>query len=227
MTLKLNDNVDRPGLSEVQAEGRHHHSMRANRRSIPNTMTNEKIFFTNSRTSAADTRAEFESLFLPHLDAACNLARLLTRNPHDAEDVVQESYLRALRAFSSFRGGASRPWFLTIVRNTSFTWMRDNRSRADHAEYHEELHASGGATPEAEALGQERARALERCVQELPSDFREAIVLREMEELCYQEIAEITGVPRGTVMSRLSRARARLAECLMRCRGTGSCPISS
>jgi RNA polymerase sigma factor (sigma-70 family) len=164
--------------------------------------------------STANTQAEFEKLFLPHLDAAYNLARLLTRNAHDAEDVVQESYLKAWRAFSGFRGEASRPWILTIVRNTSFTWLRDNRARAGHAEYHEELHVSGGATPEAESLGQERARAVERCVQELPADFREAIVLREMEELSYEEIAAITGVPRGTVMSRLSRARARLAECL-------------
>jgi RNA polymerase sigma-70 factor (ECF subfamily) len=164
--------------------------------------------------SAVNTRAEFESLFLPHLDAAYNLARLLTRNAHDAEDVVQESYLRALRAYSSFRGEATRPWLLTIVRNTAFTWLRDNRSRAEHAEFHEELQVSDGATPEAESLGNERARAVERCIQELPSDFREAIVLREMEDLSYQEIAEITGVPRGTVMSRLSRARARLAGCL-------------
>jgi RNA polymerase sigma-70 factor, ECF subfamily len=164
--------------------------------------------------STTNTRAEFEQLFLPHLDAAYNLARLLTRNAHDAEDVVQESYLRAFRAFSSFRGEASRPWLLTIVRNTSFTWLRDNRSRADQAEYHEELHVSGGPTPEDESLGHERARCVQRCVQQLPSDFREAIVLREMEELSYEEIAEITGVPRGTVMSRLSRARARLAECL-------------
>ena len=170
--------------------------------------------------SAANTKAEFEKLFLPHLDAAYNLARLLTRNAQDAEDVVQESYLRAFRAHSSFRGEASRPWILTIVRNTSFTWLRDNRARADHAEYHEGLHISSGATPEAELLGNERARSVERCVQELPSDFREAIVLREMEELSYQEIAEITGVPRGTVMSRLSRARARLAECLKYSAGT-------
>jgi RNA polymerase sigma-70 factor (ECF subfamily) len=163
---------------------------------------------------AAKTRAEFEKLFLPHLDAAYNLARLLTRNAGDAEDVVQESFLKAFRAFPGFRGESTRPWILTIVRNTSFTWLRDNRSRADDTEYHEGLHASDDATPETELLGNERARAVERCIQQLPSDFREAIILREMEDLSYQEIAEITGVPAGTVMSRLSRARARLAECL-------------
>jgi RNA polymerase sigma-70 factor (ECF subfamily) len=157
--------------------------------------------------------SHFEQLFLPHLDAAYNLARLLVRNAQDAEDVVQESYLRALRAFPGFRGEASRPWLLTIVRNTSFTWLRDNRGQ-DRAEYHEELHVSAGPTPEGESLGLERARAVERCVQQLPADFREAIILREMEELSYTEIAEITGVPRGTVMSRLSRARVRLADCL-------------
>ena len=161
-----------------------------------------------------DSRAAFEQLFLQHLDAAYNLARLLTRNAHDAEDVVQESYLKAFRAFPEFRGAAARPWILTIVRNTSFTWLRDNRGRGDGAEYHEELHVSGGPTPEAESLGRERSRALQRCIEHLPSDFREAIVLREMEELSYQEIAEITGVPAGTVMSRLSRGRARLTDCL-------------
>jgi RNA polymerase sigma-70 factor (ECF subfamily) len=165
--------------------------------------------------------AEFEKLFLPHLDAAYNLARLILRNTYDAEDVVQESYLRALRAFPTFRGETGRPWFLTIVRNTSFTWLRDNRGRADHAEYREELHASAEPSPEGASLGRERARGVERCVQQLPADFREVIVLREMEELSYKEIAEITGVPRGTVMSRLSRARARLAECLKNSAGKG------
>jgi RNA polymerase sigma-70 factor (ECF subfamily) len=164
--------------------------------------------------SASNSSTEFEQLFLPHLDAAYNLARLLVRNPQDAEDVVQESYLRALRAFKGFRGEAGRPWFLTIVRNTSFTWLRDNRGRADRAEYSEDLLVSSGPNPEVESIERERARGVERCVQQLSSDFREVIVLREMEELSYKEIAEITGVPRGTVMSRLSRARARLAECL-------------
>jgi RNA polymerase sigma factor (sigma-70 family) len=169
---------------------------------------------TNPTMSTTDTGAEFEQLFLPYMDAAYNLARLLTGNACDAEDVVQEAYLKAFRAFPRFHGKAGRPWFLTIVRNTSFSWLRDNRGRADGAEYHEELHVSGGPTPEAESLGRERARAVDRCVEQLSADFREVIVLREMEELSYQEIAEITGVPPGTVMSRLSRGRARLADCL-------------
>jgi RNA polymerase sigma factor (sigma-70 family) len=169
--------------------------------------------------STSRVRAEFEQLFMPHLDAAFNLARLLTRNTQDAEDVVQESYLRALRSFSTFRGEASRPWLLTIVRNTSFTWLRDNRAQSDRAEYNDELHASATPDPEAASLERERARTVAQCIEQLPSDFRETIVLREMEELSYQEIAEITGVPPGTVMSRLSRARARLAECLKNAAG--------
>ena len=164
--------------------------------------------------SASSGSTDFEQLFLPHLDAAYNLARLLVRDPQDAEDVVQESYLRALRAFKGFRGEAGRPWFLTIVRNTSFTWLRDNRGRADRVEFSEDLHVSSTPTPEVESMARERARGVERCLQQLPSDFREVIVLREMEELSYKDIAEITGVPCGTVMSRLSRARVRLGECL-------------
>jgi RNA polymerase sigma-70 factor, ECF subfamily len=164
--------------------------------------------------ATAKSSAEFDRIFLPHLDAAYNLARYLIRNAQDAEDVVQEAYLRAFRAFSSFRGEASRPWLLTIVRNTSFTWMRDNRAWSGHAEFDEEGQVSGGDNPETQSIRLERSRALGNCVERLPADFREAIVLREMEELSYREIAEITGVPPGTVMSRLSRARARLADCL-------------
>jgi RNA polymerase sigma-70 factor (ECF subfamily) len=156
---------------------------------------------------------EFDRLFLPHLDAAYNLAHVLMRNADDAEDVVQEAYLRALRAFSSFRGEASRPWLLAIVRNTSFNWMRKNRL-SGHTEYQEELQVSGDADPEAQSISCQRTRALEQCVEQLPADFRETIILREMEELSYREIASITGVPSGTVMSRLARARVRLAECL-------------
>jgi RNA polymerase sigma-70 factor (ECF subfamily) len=158
--------------------------------------------------------AEFERIFLPHLDAAWNLARLLMRNSQDAEDVVQESYLRALRSFSGFRGEASRSWLLAIVRNTCFTWMRNNRGRADQAELREELHAVAAATPESQSLSRERIDAVTRCIEQLPTDFREAIVLRELQQMSYREIAQITGVPSGTVMSRLARARNRLAGCL-------------
>jgi len=112
----------------------------------------------NADMSTVNTRADFEKLFLPHLDAAYNLARLLTRNAHDAEDVVQESYLKAWRAFSSFRGEASRPWLLTIVRNTSFTWLRDNRPRADHTEYDDGLHVSGGPRLRLNRLGMNARR---------------------------------------------------------------------
>jgi RNA polymerase sigma-70 factor (ECF subfamily) len=171
--------------------------------------------------TATRASAKFDRTFLPHLDAAYNLARVLMRNAEDAEDVVQEAYLRALRAlralrgFSRFRGEASLPWLLSIVRNTSFTWLRKNRSRV-HAEYQEDLCLSRDADPEVQSMRCERTGAVERCVEQLPADFREAFVLREMEDLSYREIAAITDVPAGTVMSRLARARARLAECLTR-----------
>ena len=167
-----------------------------------------------STKHAAESRIEFEKIFLPHLNAAYNLARLLLRDRDDAEDVVQESYLKAMRGFAGFRGDSARPWLLTIVRNTAFSWLRANRARGDHAEYNDSIHGSTMSTPEVESLGNERSRQINQCVEALPADYREAIVLREMEELSYSEIAEITGVPQGTVMSRLSRARARLAECL-------------
>ena len=165
-------------------------------------------------SSSARVEPEFERIFLPHLDAAWNLARLLMRNPQDAEDAVQEAYLKALRSFSGFRGESSRSWLLAIVRNTCFTWMRNNRERADQAEFREEIHTVAAATPEMESLSRERSEAVTRCIAQLPTDFREAIVLRELEQMSYREIAEITGVPSGTVMSRLARARSRLASCL-------------
>ena len=175
----------------------------------PNSSPRAAVVMSVSRTSV-----EFEKIFLPHLNAAYNLARLLLRDRSDAEDVVQESYLKAMRAFAGFRGDSARPWLLSIVRNTAFSWLRANRSRGDHAEYNDAIHGSTMSTPEVESLGNERTRAINQCVEALPADYREAIVLREMEELSYSEIAEITGVPQGTVMSRLSRARARLAACL-------------
>jgi RNA polymerase sigma-70 factor (ECF subfamily) len=160
--------------------------------------------------------ARFEQVVLPHLDAAHNLARWLTRNDHDAEDVVQEAYLRAFRFFGSFHGVDGRAWLLAIVRNTCYTWLEKNRPPEPTVSFDEELH-SGAATsfvPEAPMVRDEQGETLRQALDELPREFREVIVLRELEGLPYKEIATITGVPLGTVMSRLARGRERLQQCL-------------
>jgi RNA polymerase sigma-70 factor (ECF subfamily) len=163
----------------------------------------------------------FEATVLPHLDAAYNLARWLTRSPDDAEDVVQEACLRALRYFRSFQGESARTWLLTIVRNTCFTWLRNKRGRQevplfddDHADDPEGGGAPGcagaGSDPETIVIASADRALLNRLIGELPLPFREVLVLRELEDLSYKEIAEVAGVPIGTVMSRLSRARRLL-----------------
>jgi RNA polymerase sigma-70 factor (ECF subfamily) len=159
---------------------------------------------------------QFEEFILPHLDAAYNLARWLVRNGTDAEDLVQEAYLRAWKGFSGFRGADGRGWVLTIVRNTCYTWLRANRRHELAVEFDERVHSADVATPDAERvlLANAGRETLEKALQELPAEFREVIVLRELEELSYKEISEIAGVPVGTVMSRLARARARLQLCL-------------
>jgi RNA polymerase sigma-70 factor (ECF subfamily) len=158
----------------------------------------------------------FAEVILPHLDAAYNLARWLVRNGTDAEDLVQEAYLRAWKGFSGFRGVDGRGWLLTIVRNTCYTWLRTNRRHELAVEFDERVHSGDVVTPEAERVLVESAgrETLEKALQELPAEFREVIVLRELEELSYKEISEIAGVPVGTVMSRLARARSRLQLCL-------------
>ena len=158
----------------------------------------------------------FEEAVLPHLSAAYNLARWLTRNDHDAEDVVQEAYLRAYKFFGSFHGGQSRAWMLTIVRNTCCTWLERNRPAEVTAVFDEDLHAVDRqeTTAEAEYLKSVDKELLRQALEKLPVEFREVIVLRELEGLSYKEIATIAGVPAGTVMSRLARARKRLQLCL-------------
>jgi RNA polymerase sigma-70 factor (ECF subfamily) len=160
-------------------------------------------------------RGRFEAVVLPHLDAAYALARWLTRNDADAADVVQEAMLRALRYFDGYRGGDAKSWVLQIVRRTTYSWLARNRppgvALAD-AELDED---GGGAAPEGsgtEALVAHRSdlRRLDRLIEELPVPLREVIVLRELQEMGYREIAVVTGVPIGTVMSRLSRARVAL-----------------
>ncbi|HEV2688093.1 MAG TPA: sigma-70 family RNA polymerase sigma factor [Bryobacteraceae bacterium] len=152
----------------------------------------------------------FEIFVIPHMAAAYNLARWLTRNEHDAEDVVQEAYLRAYRFFDAYRGGDCRAWLLTIVRNTCYTWLQQNRRAS--APLDEEIADPAQSTPEALLLRSVDAEMLRQALEELPLEFREAIVLREFEGLSYKDISAITCVPLGTVMSRLARARGRLQK---------------
>ncbi len=156
------------------------------------------------------SRARFEQTVLVHLGAAYNLARWLTRDDRDAEDVVQEACLRAFRFFDGYRGGNSRAWLLTIVRHTCYTWLRANRAH-ELVAFDEALDdGDAGANPEQLVLQSVDQQALRKALEELPVEFREVMILRELEELSYKEIAAITGVPLGTVMSRLARARKRL-----------------
>jgi RNA polymerase sigma-70 factor (ECF subfamily) len=160
----------------------------------------------------------FEQTVLPHLGAAHNLARWLTRDDHDAEDVVQEAYLRAYRFFSGFHGGDGRAWLLRIVRNTCYTWLEKNRPAERHTPFEEGKHgiAAQHSEPDAALLAVENRELLRGALEELPAEYREAIVLRELEGLPYKDIAAVAGVPLGTVMSRLARARERLHEALLR-----------
>jgi RNA polymerase sigma factor (sigma-70 family) len=162
--------------------------------------------------------AGFEQTILPQLDAAYNLARWLTRNDHDAQDVVQEAYLRAFRAFDGFHGTDGRGWLLTIVRNTCYTWLRRNRAEQLATPFDEEIHREVVARPNPEELLLQNVdhQHLQAALEELPVEFREALVLRELEGLSYKEIADVSGVPVGTVMSRLARARDRLKDALTR-----------
>jgi len=154
----------------------------------------------------------FEQTVLPHLDAAYNLARWLTRNDHDAEDMVQEAYLRGFKSFGGFHGTDGRGWLLTIVRNTCYTWLRRNRAEQLSTPFDEEIHREVVASPNPEELLLKNAdrQHLQDALEQLPVEYREALVLRELEGLSYKEIADVSGVPVGTVMSRLARARDRL-----------------
>jgi RNA polymerase sigma-70 factor (ECF subfamily) len=168
-------------------------------------------------------RSHFEAVVLPHLDAAYNLARWLTRHDDDAEDVVQTACLRALRFFDGFQGGNARSWLLTIVRNTFYSWVAQHRERELDAPFDEEIHTveAVGGGPEAELLRRADAELLRQGFAALPVPFREVMVLREIEGLPYKEIAAIAGIPIGTVMSRLARARGHLQGYLIANGGAG------
>ena len=153
--------------------------------------------------------ASFEQTMLPHLDAAHNLARWLLRNEQDAQDVVQEAYLRAFKSFSGFHGSNGRAWLLTIVRNTSYTLLKKNRAVDLSTTFDEEIHASDheSASPAAILEHAEDAELIGKAMDELPAEFREIVILRHQESLSYKEIGEILRIPPGTVMSRLARAQ--------------------
>ncbi len=172
-----------------------------------------------------NTANRFQQVVLPHLNAAYNLARWLCRNDHNAEDIVQEASLRAFRFFDGFHGEDARAWFLAIVRNAAYTWLQQNRGHEQSVPFDEELHslqASATVTvlsppdsnPEAILARDDDRGLVNRVLEMLPAEFREVLVLRELEDLSYKEISSVAGIPMGTVMSRLARARRLLGECL-------------
>jgi RNA polymerase sigma-70 factor (ECF subfamily) len=163
-----------------------------------------------------ESLASFEEVMLPHLDAAHNLARWLLRNEQDAQDVVQEAYLRAFKSFTGFHGSNGRAWLLTIVRNTSYTLLKKNRSAELTTSFDEEIHIAGGesVSPATILEQSEDAELVREAIEKLPAEFREILALRHQEGLSYQEIADIAQIPPGTVMSRLARGRAKLKEYL-------------
>jgi len=153
----------------------------------------------------------FDEVILPHLDAAHNLARWLVRGSDDAEDVVQEACLRAFRYFGTFRGQNARAWLLRIVRTTAFSWLQKSRGQQPATELNEEIHSEGceALNPEALLLQRADTQLLAQAMNHLPARLREVLMLRELEGLSYKEIADVVGVPMGTVMSTLFRARER------------------
>jgi RNA polymerase sigma-70 factor (ECF subfamily) len=160
----------------------------------------------------------FEEIALPHLAAAYNLARWLLHNEADAEDVVQEAFLRALKSFSGYYGGNIRAWLLTIVRNSCYTWLKQNRVLRESEPIDDKLDEIGFDfnDPETLLLKSLNAEMVRDAFQELPVEFREVLVLREMEELSYKEIAHVVDLPLGTVMSRLARGRKKLQALFIR-----------
>lgn len=162
----------------------------------------------NRTSEPAGIPASFDEVILPHLDAAYRLARWLIGNEHDAEDIVQEACLRALRYFRTFSGGNSRAWFLPIVRNTCYGWRGHTRHLPSDV-FDEEQHSGATQTTDPETLTLQAANValIEHAMRELPARFRELLLLRELEGLSYQELAAVLGIPMGSVMSGLSRAR--------------------
>ncbi len=169
-----------------------------------------------------EDRSRFESLALPHLNAAYNLARWLTHDEHDAQDVVHESLVRAMRYMGSFRGDSARPWLLQIVRHTCYSWLKENRPAENIAfdeidDAWQEVAGPAADEPPSVAMRKAERQQINAAIAALPVAYREVLVLRELEDLSYSEIAGIAGIPVGTVMSRLARARGLMRAALMPC----------
>jgi RNA polymerase sigma-70 factor, ECF subfamily len=161
-----------------------------------------------------EERERFERVVMPHQDAAFNYARWMLRSRADAEDVTQETMVRAYRFFGGFHGANARAWLLQIVRNACFTWLEKNRAVDLTTEFDESIHAAPASTPESAAIAANERERLMKALEGLPARSREVLVLRELEGCSYKEIAEITSIPIGTVMSTLARARERLQRTL-------------
>jgi len=177
-----------------------------------NKTTDPGVIIQMDRSPAPPPTASFEQTMLPHLDAAYNLARWLLQHEQDAEDCVQETYLNAFSAFGRFRGGDGRAWLLAIVRNACYSRLRQRRRAEPLLAFDEELHqpAAGDGSETAFWQREDVRELLDRALARLPEDFREVLVLHELEGLAYKEIAAVAAIPLGTVMSRLARARARM-----------------
>ena len=198
---------NRPSIVEISSAN---HSEAIKRTGRTRTAHMETSMFEHKHLPA------FQKAVLPHLDAAYNLARWLTRDEQNAEDVVQESYLRAFRFFPGFRGGDARAWLMKIVRNTFYTWLHANRPLQEAAEFDEELFPPDFSAPNPEevVLQNDSGTLVRKALEKLPTNFREVLVLRELDGMSYKEIAEITGLAAGTVMSSLSRARGHFRQAL-------------
>ncbi|MDB6028031.1 MAG: polymerase subunit sigma [Verrucomicrobiales bacterium] len=162
-----------------------------------------------------DKLARFEQCMMPHMDAAYNLARWLTGNEPDAQDVVQQAFLRAFKFFGGFRGGDSRSWLLRIVRNSFYDWV--GKQRPLDTSFDEDLHgiATESPAPDAALLEKADKQLVHEAIGQLPAEYREVLVMRELEDLSYKEIADVADLPIGTVMSRLARAREQLRQGLL------------
>jgi RNA polymerase sigma-70 factor, ECF subfamily len=199
-------------------------AFRVRERSDGPGMTSDRIDDDRDVAPGRDDHARFSELVLPHLGDAYSLARWITGSRADAEDVVQDACLRAFRAIGGFAGGSARPWVLTIVRNTAYTWLRKNRPSAvlvvEDLEGVEAAQANAGdpdrETPETALIARADAARLQAAIAALPTSYRETLILRDVQGLSYREISEVTGVPIGTVMSRLARGRDQIIKTIGR-----------